>query len=324
MVIVSSDKFGYKLDYTSSLLYLQGYPLGKELPLHFILKSILHSLSLEKIQVWKNAHGSSDDHLLGAAITHFFCWCHPDHSLERLPRRLRHSVFKRSSQFLSLDSFGLDCPRNLFRMCSRRSGKTEENHRHLPNQLFKTLVGSLSRHQYPLIASVAHFHPASFVLVPTSLVLEMDLDQHVAVPRVPYGGSINRHVTLTLRIPSWVCLCHNRNYFIQLIRGSHVRGDERLQIVQQECRLYKSLRLKPSECRRRKRCGHIKAVSNFVLTPVKPPGMRKEHTVSFYEYNVPPGHSVHPRPSNLTSIVLKGSSNAGALNLFFIWATHKC
>ncbi|GFV25466.1 histone-lysine N-methyltransferase SETMAR [Trichonephila clavipes] len=33
---------------------------------------------------------------------------------------------------------------------------------------------------------------------------------YLAVPRKPYGGSINRNVTLTLGIPSWVWLPHNR------------------------------------------------------------------------------------------------------------------
>ncbi|GFW24818.1 hypothetical protein TNCV_1960831 [Trichonephila clavipes] len=96
----------------------------------------------------------------------------PDQLLEWLLRRLRPFVFKRSSRFLFLGPVGaaaLAISTTSLRRIKKLMRKSSGSARLRPNS-----IGSLRQKS----------------------------DPSVAVPRTPYGGSLNQPVTLTLRTPS--------------------------------------------------------------------------------------------------------------------------
>ncbi|GFU40371.1 hypothetical protein TNCV_4255491 [Trichonephila clavipes] len=144
--------------------------------------------------------------------------------------------------------------------------------------------------------------PASSVLVPAPLrqkavVIEI---LFVTLPCKPYGGSINRTVTVILRIPFWVFLPHNRPTFLPF-KYFAVNMDGF-----------------PTATRGLLAMDHV-ILNHGQVTWMTPNGDNtpwcwRRIRVPFEEYSHSSGHSAHFCASKMKSGVVKSSSNMTTLH----------
>ncbi|GFW79995.1 hypothetical protein TNCV_984041 [Trichonephila clavipes] len=170
-------------------------------------------------------------------------------SLKWSLRRLQHSLFQTSSQFLSIylqdaaaSATSFECLRRRKKLTRKEMQKIEGASSQLASRPFKP-PGRAS-FKPPIIYD---FHTELLALVPTPLILGDNRSARLKPTPSLYfvyhlEGSINCYVILTLKVPFRECLYRNRStfLFIQLVRNPHVRWGPNNDNCSQECLFYTS------------------------------------------------------------------------------------